>query len=279
MSRRSGSPSAYRICSQGGSRPDARCASSFGRAERSSLMASSKKAFLACKSASDRALSSSFQAGGGRWRRTNDDAGGGGGGRSPGQCGQVGRWHILGVLRPRAVGAQHVWPSGVGGVPRRRGQLASACEAGARRQDGACFSRTACVRCLWCAGCRTWFVAAAGRGCCAVPMIFPRAGSLSPLSRPVAAPDGKLLGARVALGEGMRPDAWLFGESQARMLLSTGKEEVAILREYASGLGVPLEVIGTVGGDSLVVGSDLSLSLDRLKEAWEEPAAGRTSEA
>lgn len=93
------------------------------------------------------------------------------------------------------------------------------------------------------------------------------------------APHGKLLGARVALGEGMRPDAWLFGESQARMLLSTGKEEVAILREYASGLGVPLEVIGTVGGDSLVVGSDLSLSLDRLKESWEEPAAVRTSEA
>ena len=86
------------------------------------------------------------------------------------------------------------------------------------------------------------------------------------------------LGVHVELAEGMRPDAWLFGESQARMLLSIGQEELASLREYSAQWGVPLEVIGTVGGDVLEAGSELRLPLEELKEVWEGPVGDRISE-
>ncbi|MFP6663790.1 MAG: AIR synthase-related protein [Deltaproteobacteria bacterium] len=79
------------------------------------------------------------------------------------------------------------------------------------------------------------------------------------------------LGARIDSEEGMRPDAWLFGESQARMLLSLDRESLAELRDSAIRLDVPLRVIGEVGGDVLEVGSLLNLSLAALEAAWDAP--------
>ncbi|MEO2168738.1 MAG: hypothetical protein ABGY42_11600 [bacterium] len=77
------------------------------------------------------------------------------------------------------------------------------------------------------------------------------------------------LGAQIDNGKGMRPDAWLFGESQARMLLSLDPQSLTALRERASQAGVPLRVIGEVGGDVLKVQSLLDLSLAALAAAWD----------
>jgi selenophosphate synthetase-related protein len=84
-----------------------------------------------------------------------------------------------------------------------------------------------------------------------------------------APPDARRLGARIESEEGMRPDAWLFGESQARMLLSLKRDKLSELREHASHFDVPLRVIGEVGGDVLEVGGLLSLPLAALAAAWE----------
>jgi phosphoribosylformylglycinamidine synthase len=77
------------------------------------------------------------------------------------------------------------------------------------------------------------------------------------------------VGARIRLEEGVRPDAWLFGESQARILVSVRREDVISVRELANSAGVPLAVIGDVGGSRLEVDELLSLSVGELKYLWE----------
>jgi phosphoribosylformylglycinamidine synthase len=61
------------------------------------------------------------------------------------------------------------------------------------------------------------------------------------------------LGARVALRPADRPDAALFGEAIGRIVASVREDRVAELFDFARRLCVPVRVIGTVGGDRLVV--------------------------
>ncbi len=86
-----------------------------------------------------------------------------------------------------------------------------------------------------------------------------------------AAPDGlPLLGARIRMEEGIRSDAWLFGESQARMLVSVRRENAAALREMAHEAALPVTSIGEVGGALLEFDDLISLPVAELKEAWEK---------
>jgi phosphoribosylformylglycinamidine synthase len=84
-------------------------------------------------------------------------------------------------------------------------------------------------------------------------------------------PEGvEMLGARIRMDEGMRPDAWLFGESQARMLVSVRRENVAALRDLGNEHGVPATVIGDVGGATIELADLLSISVAELAELWRE---------
>jgi phosphoribosylformylglycinamidine synthase len=65
---------------------------------------------------------------------------------------------------------------------------------------------------------------------------------------------GRRLGAAVQLIKGrLRKDAVLFGESQSRVVLSAKPAHREAVLEQAGSLAVPAAVIGTVGGDRLVV--------------------------
>ena len=64
--------------------------------------------------------------------------------------------------------------------------------------------------------------------------------------------------------------ALLFGEDQARYVLTCDPEVAALLWANAEGAGVPLRRLGTVGGDRLVIGSAIDLALDALWRAHEE---------
>jgi phosphoribosylformylglycinamidine synthase len=61
--------------------------------------------------------------------------------------------------------------------------------------------------------------------------------------------------------------AFLFGEDQARYLVSTDRPEDLVARAHAA--GVPVAVIGRVGGDAFASGPLFSIALDRLRAAWE----------
>ena len=79
------------------------------------------------------------------------------------------------------------------------------------------------------------------------------------------------IGATVELdGIGVRTDALLFGESQSRILLSIGRNHIERLEEMACNNGVPLEVIGEVGGEHLLIDELINLDVARLHAAWDQ---------
>jgi len=84
------------------------------------------------------------------------------------------------------------------------------------------------------------------------------------------APDGvPRLGARVRVDESMRADAFLFGESQARMLVSVKREHVATLRDLATEAAVAVAQIGEVGGGMLEFDGLASVPVAELRLAWD----------
>ena len=63
--------------------------------------------------------------------------------------------------------------------------------------------------------------------------------------------------------------AWLFGEDQARCVLTTRDRETALAR--ARKAGVPAAMLGTTGGDALTLPGGNAISLSKLRlshEAW-----------
>ncbi len=88
------------------------------------------------------------------------------------------------------------------------------------------------------------------------------------------APDGlPIFGARVRVDESVRADAFLFGESQARMLVSVRREHLATLRDLAGEAGVALAQLGEVGGGMLEFEGLLSIPVVELREAWDSALA------
>lgn len=88
------------------------------------------------------------------------------------------------------------------------------------------------------------------------------------------------IGAEVSFpSKGIRKDAYLFGESQSRIVVSVapGKCEER-LRAMADEKNVPLFEVGAVGGRSLKIdvdtGCSLSSSVDGLHKSWQEPIGG-----
>jgi phosphoribosylformylglycinamidine synthase len=66
----------------------------------------------------------------------------------------------------------------------------------------------------------------------------------------------------------IREDALLFGESQSRAIVSLDRENVYILGNIALKHGVPMQVIGEVGGDGLLMDGLINIPISRAYEAW-----------
>src|ERR687898_2053146 len=85
----------------------------------------------------------------------------------------------------------------------------------------------------------------------------------------------KPLGVRIEMREMIRADALLFSESQSRILVSMQEKDLSQLQEIASGHGVPLQVIGTVGGSRLSIQPILQLPVDELQSIWSSALSDR----
>jgi len=64
-------------------------------------------------------------------------------------------------------------------------------------------------------------------------------------------------------------EAFYFGESQGRIIVSVSPRRVPELQKLMAKHHVPLHAIGVVGGDDFQVGTDIRVSLDTLRQAWE----------
>ncbi|MBT2289127.1 phosphoribosylformylglycinamidine synthase subunit PurL [Paenibacillus albidus] len=83
------------------------------------------------------------------------------------------------------------------------------------------------------------------------------------------------IGANVDLSAGgLRRDVALFSESQSRLVLTAAPDRAEELKAVIAAGGVPVEIIGTVGGDRLRVNLDGTKALDEalveLKSVWED---------
>jgi len=83
------------------------------------------------------------------------------------------------------------------------------------------------------------------------------------------------IGANVELSaNGLRPDVALFSESQSRIVLTAAPDRAEELKAAIAAGGVPVEIIGTAGGDRLRVSLDGAAALDEsvaeLKSIWED---------
>ncbi|MGH7800878.1 MAG: phosphoribosylformylglycinamidine synthase subunit PurL [Thermodesulfobacteriota bacterium] len=66
----------------------------------------------------------------------------------------------------------------------------------------------------------------------------------------------------------IRIDAFLFGESQSRVIVSLDRKNIRILENIASKFGVPMEVIGEVGGNSLNIADLINIQISKAYETW-----------
>ncbi|MBE9503401.1 MAG: phosphoribosylformylglycinamidine synthase subunit PurL [Proteobacteria bacterium] len=88
----------------------------------------------------------------------------------------------------------------------------------------------------------------------------------------------KPMGANIELyNEGQRWDALLFGESQSRIVLSLNRRHIDKLEEIACNNETPLEVLGEVGGDHLLIDDKINVAIEDLQKAWRESLESRVS--
>ncbi len=84
----------------------------------------------------------------------------------------------------------------------------------------------------------------------------------------MAMASGKGLDISLSEGKGA-PHAQLFGEDQARYVLTVPKDVADFVCANAEGSGIPFRRLGTVGGGALVVDDLISLPIQQLRDAHE----------
>ncbi len=63
--------------------------------------------------------------------------------------------------------------------------------------------------------------------------------------------------------------ALFFGESLGRVIVSVAPRRVPELQKLMANHHIALQAIGVVGGEDFQVGSDIHVSLNTLRQAWE----------
>jgi phosphoribosylformylglycinamidine synthase len=85
---------------------------------------------------------------------------------------------------------------------------------------------------------------------------------------------GRGLGATVDFQANLRPDLALFSESQSRILLSAQPEQAEALAAFLAESGVPVQRLGTVGGEKLTISINghiaIQASLNEFRKPWKE---------
>jgi phosphoribosylformylglycinamidine synthase len=67
-----------------------------------------------------------------------------------------------------------------------------------------------------------------------------------------------------------RLDAALFGEAQSRIVISVDQDKVQQLQALATGQGVPLTRLGTVGGKRFIIDGYIDLPLEEMAAVWRQ---------
>jgi phosphoribosylformylglycinamidine synthase len=91
----------------------------------------------------------------------------------------------------------------------------------------------------------------------------------------MSAPDGTQWGAEIEMHGSIRPDAWMFGESQSRILVSLRRKHLGRFRDLAAQAEVPMTVLGEARGRRLRIGSLIDVNVADLHTAWSKSLGRR----
>jgi phosphoribosylformylglycinamidine synthase II len=78
----------------------------------------------------------------------------------------------------------------------------------------------------------------------------------------------KPIGVRIEAHEAVRGDAFLFSESQSRIVVSAKEENVERLKEVAARHHVPVQVIGLVDGTRFTIRPLIQLPIEEIRAIW-----------
>ncbi|ACB96680.1 phosphoribosylformylglycinamidine synthase II [Beijerinckia indica subsp. indica ATCC 9039] len=78
------------------------------------------------------------------------------------------------------------------------------------------------------------------------------------------------IGARIDIPGHCPAHAYLFGEDQARYLVTAAPEKAEAIRIEAEQLGIACQLIGRTGGPTLELGQEASVAIEDLRRAFEE---------
>jgi phosphoribosylformylglycinamidine synthase len=87
----------------------------------------------------------------------------------------------------------------------------------------------------------------------------------------VALAEAAILGERgvvVDAALGGRWDAALFGEAQSRIIVTVVADQTGELERIAANAGAPLSRLGTTGGDRIIIGDLVDVSLSEVTDRW-----------
>jgi phosphoribosylformylglycinamidine synthase len=78
----------------------------------------------------------------------------------------------------------------------------------------------------------------------------------------------KQLGAQINLGDNLRLDCLLFGETQSRVVISCRADAAAQIEKHFRDADIPCRKIGVVGGKTLKINGAVDLPVAKLSDAW-----------
>jgi phosphoribosylformylglycinamidine synthase subunit PurL len=78
------------------------------------------------------------------------------------------------------------------------------------------------------------------------------------------------IGASITIPPSAPEHGFLFGEDQARYIVTSSPENADGIRNAASAAGIACEIIGVTGGDKLTLGASTAILLSKLIRAYEE---------
>ncbi len=114
-------------------------------------------------------------------------------------------------------------------------------------------------------------VEAAAQGCLKSAHDCSEGGLAVALAESCLMEPERLIGATIALStkqSAVRADAVLFGESAGRIVVSCERRHVESLQRLGTRYGVPVTLIGRVGGTNLVMAQWIDIPVENLNETW-----------
>jgi len=76
-------------------------------------------------------------------------------------------------------------------------------------------------------------------------------------------------GAVLEIDANIRNDALFFGETQSRIVVSLPAKNLDSLKEITNKYEAPIQILGKVKGNNLMIGNLIDIKVEQLKKAWE----------